>query len=416
MDVEVRLGPQDLRERAELWLKRPGSVFQGFLDQGLGQYTRGDGININVDPDEIRKRQADFKAKLAAAVERSAPLVELNTQLQTALDSKTGCERSFSQIPFAEPHPLARDVHALVAGIMNDQLPQGLLMTRDTQTIEVISALPGPQHPVVLSSLLRPIGEKWSNVRDNSSERISFWNFRKSRLSAEFIPAPQGHIAAMMRGWFTTQVFGLLDISASGPIMIAHWGQNLQPARFPSPTLSGGSGSLASGRTESYLFAVLEALGLALVAVCEQSNTSPLNAYNALRDFGLSAPDSDEAPILGYPRPNPLISEWIRSGVVRTSDRRGEQQLREGLSSSMSPNLIGLSTPEERAAALTQHFAKLKSWLLEKEQEFIDEVAINRVKLNETDRWRSLLYSPDGASLLVRAVAALERSIDKWQE
>ena len=416
MEVEVRLGPQDLRERAELWLKRPGSVLQGFLDQGLGQYTRGTGINTNVDPDEIRKRQSDFKAKLAAAVERSAPLVELNTQLQTALGIPSDCERSFSQLPFAEPHPLAKDVSATVGMIMKDQIPQGLMMTSDTQTIEVISALPGPQHPVVLSSLLRPIGEKWSNVQTSDPQRISFWSFRQSRLPADSIPVPQGHLAAMIRGWFTAHAFGLLEIPTASPVMIAHWGQNLQPARFPYPMLSSASDNLASGRTEGYLFAALESLGLALVAVCEQSNQSPLNAYNALRDFGLSAPDSNDEPILGYPRPNPLIREWIRSGVIKTSDKRGEQQLREGLSSSMSPNLLGLSTSQERVVALKQHFTNLTSWLLSKEQEFLDEVAIDRAKLNYTKRWQSLLYSPDGVSQLMRAVGALERSIDKWQE
>ena len=418
-EVEVRMSPESLRHRADLWLSRQGTTLQGFLSQGLGAYTQRAGINVNLPLDEIQQRQNDFKAKLRSAVQLSAPLVELNTQLQQALSTPMDSERSFSQLPFAEPHPLAKDVVALVGDyVQQNQIPAGLITSSDTQTIEVISALPGPQQPVLLSSLLRPIGEKWSKVQQSANEMTSFWTFRRARLSSEAIPAPQGHIVAMIRGWFTTHAFGLLDVPSDGKsaIRVAHWSDNLQPASFPYPMLSSASDNIESGRTEGNLFSVLESLGLALVAVCEKSNQSPLNAYIALRDFGLSDPNSANDPVLGYARPNPLIREWIRTGAIKTSNNRNEQKLRDGLNSAIRPNLIGLSSPEERAAAIKKHFSEQLKWLLDKEQEFLDLVRIERTQLNYTRKWQTLLNTSEGQNHLVRAVGALEKSIDKWQE
>lgn len=418
-EVEVRMSPEDLKHRAELWLGRQGTTLQGFLAQGLGTYTQRAGVNANVSQEEIQKRQSDFKAKLASAVQLSAPLVELNAQLQQALSTPSDSERSFSQLPFAEPHPLAKDVLAIVRNYMpQDQIPAGLITSSDAQTIEVISALPGPQQPVLLSSLLRPIGEKWSAVNTADQAKTSFWTFRRARLTSEAIPAPQGHIVAMIRGWFTAHAFGLLEIPTDGrsPIKIAHWEANLHPANFPFPMLSSASDNVDSGRTEGNLFSVLESLGLALVAVCEQSNSSPLNAYIALRDYGLSVPHSNDEPILGYSAPNPLIREWIRSGTLKTSNARGESQLRQGLNATIRPNLAGHATPEARAGALKQHFSNQLKWLFDKEQEFLDSVKVERTQLNYTKKWQTLLSSSDGTNHLVRAVSALERSIDKWQE
>lgn len=418
-EVEVRMSPKALRHRAELWLNRQGTTLQGFLAQGLGQYTQRTGVNANLSMEEIQKRQSDFKAKLSSTVQLSAPLVELNPQLQQSLNVPSDSERSFSELPFAEPHPLAKDVLAIVSSFMpQDQMPAGLITSRDSQTIEVISALAGPQQPVLLSSLLKPIGEKWSAVSTSDAERISFWTYRRARLTSESIPAPQGHIVAMIRGWFTAYAFGFLDIPSDGrsAIKVAHWEQNLQPASFPFPMLSSAADNVDSGRTEANLFSVLESLGLAFVAVCGQSNSSPLNAYIALRDFGLSVPHSNDEPILGYVTPNPLIREWIRSGTLKTSNTRDESKLRVGLNSAIRPTLAGLVTPEERAAAIKQHFSDQLKWLNVKEQEFLEAVRIERTQLNYTKKWQTLLSSSDGANHLVRAVGALEKSIDKWQE
>ena len=418
-DVEVRMGPSELLRRAELWLSRPGSVLQGFLDQGLGAYTNNkDGLNKNLPLEEAQRRQSEFKAKFQAVVGLSAPLVELNTLLQQVLGTPSGSELSFSSLPFAKPHPLADEMMGLVTNLLpQDDVPAGLITARDTQTIEVISALPGPQQPVLLSSLLMPIGVKWSEVRKADNDRTSFWSYRRARPTIESFPLPQGHMVAMIRGWFTAYAFGLLDISSDGavPIRIAHYSQNLQPANFPFPMLSGAVDSVETGRTERNLFAVLEALGLALVEICEKRNTSPLNAYIALRDFGLSVPSDNNEPVLGYSRPNPLIRDWIRTGEVRTSASRGLDKLSLGLNSSIRPQLANLATVDDRQSALKKHFGDQLKWVLDKEKEFLDEVAIDKSQLNGTRKWQTLLNS-DGPGPIVLALSALVKSIDNWQD
>ena len=417
-EVEVRLDPDALRERADAWLNREGTSIQSFLNQGLAAYTSKDekkGLNSNVNSEEIRKRQSDFIAKLRSAVQMSAPLVELNVQLQTALNVPDGGERSFSQLPFAAPHPLEREVTAAVEASMA-VVPNGLMTSSDVQTVEVISALPGAQQPVLVNSLMKPIGKNWSEVQSSAAQKISFWSFRRARLFPESIPAPQGHIVAMIRGWFTAHAFGLLEVPANGdkPIRIAHWSANLPPAVFPYPMLSTASDNVESGRTESSLFSVLESLGLAMVTVCEQSNVSAMSAYIALRDFGLSVPQVDEAPILGYDRTNPLIREWIRGGEVKTLSRT-ERQLRQGLDSKMLSGLLGHATQEDRAAALKRHFGELREWALNQEAAFLEVVATQKPQLNSNDKWRILLTSSDAANFMVRALGALEESIEKWQ-
>jgi hypothetical protein len=416
-EVEVRMDPDSLRDRADAWLNREGTSIQSFLNQGLAAYTNKDekqGLNRNISSEEMTKRQSDFMAKLRSAVEMSAPLVEINIQLRTALGVTGGEERSLSQLPFAAPHPLEREVTETVRALM-PVVPKGLMTRRDVQTVEVISTLPGPQQPVLVSSLMRPIGEKWSSVQDSGAKKISFWSFRRARLFAESVPAPQGHIVAMIRGWFTTHAFGLLDVPANGdePIRIARWSANLPPAVFPYPMLSTASDNVESGRTESSLFAILESLGLAMVAVCQQSNVSGINAYIALRDFGLALPQGN-GPILGYDRPNPLIREWIRSGEIQTLART-EMQLRQGLDSRTLPGLVGHATPEERCAALKRHFGALREWVLNQEAEFLEVVANQKPQLNSNDKWRILLTSSDAENFMVRALAALEASVEKWQ-
>jgi len=417
-EVEVRMDPNSLRERADTWLNREGTLMQSFLSQGLASFTNKNekaGVNPSVSSEEIRRRQADFMAKLRSAIQMSAPLVELNVQLQTALNVAGGGERSFSQLPFAAPHPLEQEVTAAVEASMT-VVPRGLMTNSDVQTVEVISALPGPQQPILVSSLMKPIGDKWSSVQNAENEQISFWSFRRARIFSESVPAPQGHIVAMIRGWFTTHAFGLLEVPANGdaPIRVAHWSANLQPAAFPYPMLSKASDNVESGRTESSLFSVLESLGLALVSVCEQSNISAINAYVALRDFGLSTPQVGDAPILGYGRPNPLIREWIRGGEVKTLSR-AERQLRQGLDSAILPSLVGHATPEDRAAALKRHFRELREWALNQEAEFLEAVANERPQLNSNDKWRILLTSSDAENFIVRALGALEASVENWQ-
>jgi hypothetical protein len=151
-----------------------------------------------------------------------------------------------------------------------------------------------------------------------------------------------------------------------------------------------------------------------MVAVCEQSNVSAMSAYIALRDFGLSVPQVDAAPILGYDKTSPLIREWIRGGEVKTLSRT-EKQLRQGLDSTMLPGLVGHATQDERAAALKRHFGELREWALNQESAFLEVVATQKPQLNSNDKWRVLLTSSDAENFMVRALGALEESIEKWQ-
>ena len=349
IQVELKFTSADLENRAHIWLTRPNTAFEQLLNSDLRSYTQNensDQDNVFVSQEEYQKRRERFVSQLQAALSSSYPLVKLDKTLMQALNIPYGIRTRFSKFPFAG-HALQVSVENLIRDLIDKGTTDKYFSQEKTESVEIISMFEGAQHPFVIESLLQPIAEKWGSESVSTEKRGRFWTKRRARPLGEFIPTPQEHIVAMIRGWFTAQILGLLETSDQGdktPFKIAQpWSVHSGAAEFPFPMLT----SPEDAHEDDKLFAALEAIALAYVEVGNQNNLSPLRPYIALRDFGRTMGGKEQ--ILMYETPNQLLVNWFKDGKLSLKvdgSLKDEKALRSGLRSEMSEQMRSVSGPE----------------------------------------------------------------------
>jgi hypothetical protein len=422
--VDLKFHPNDLAKRADVWLHREGTAFKDMLTATLRTFTSGDAVfagNIHVSEPEYVERRTQFLGKLRAAVEASAPLVQLDMGLHTAIHEVRGFRRQFSKFPF-NGHPLQAAVTDLIrpliqAGAQDDGNP-GLINAyfvndASIESIQIISTLRGAHHPVLFRSLLQPIAQRWNQENAHANRRAAFWTKRRARLTGEAIPAPQEHIICMIRGWFTGRMLGLIQVPRNGqvgPIAIAQpWSLDNVPARFPDPLLT------TATNAGDELFAVLEALGLAFVNVGVVNSTVPLLPYISLREMG-SMRDGSER-ILAYDTPNPVLKSWILNGELSSeweNHKKNERQLRNGLECALYDALAGApQTPKDRKSAVLDLLKLLQEQYSSERDAFFNSAQLRRNRLSEPPLWTSLRNTSDQPDLLARAFRQLIDGVER---
>jgi len=416
--VDLKFHPEDMAKRADVWLHREGTAFKNMLTATLRTYTSGSAVfagNIHVSEPEYAERRTRFLGKLRAAIEASAPLVQLDMALHTAVHEVRGFKRQFSKFPF-NGHPLQNAVTDVIrpliqAGAQDDgnpaQINSYFVNDASIESIQIISTLRGAHHPILFKSLLQPIAQRWNQENALPQKRAAFWTKRRARLAGEAIPAPQEHIVCMIRGWFTGRMLGLIDVPRNGqvrPISIAQpWSLDSAPARFPDPLLT------TPTNAGDELFAVLEALGLAFVNVGVANSTIPLLPYISLREMG-SMRDGSER-VLAYDTPNPLLKSWILNGELSSefeNHRKNERQLRNGLESSLLDRLAKApQTPGDRKTVILELLRMLQEQYASEREAFFNSAQLKRNKLSDPPLWTSLRNTSDQPDLIARALRQL---------
>ena len=426
--VNLKFSPNDLQQRARMWLRRPNTAFDDLLKSTLRTYTAGDAVfsaNIHVDETEYRARRTKFIVQLQQAISASAPLVHLDEALQQFIHPKRELKRQFSSFPF-NGHALQDEVVEAIRGFIGDDADASAAdiekryMVNDAsiESIQIMSMLNGAHHPFLFKSLLEPIGERWSQVKETAHERGLFWSKRRARLLGEFIPAPQEHIIAFVRGWFTGRLLGLIDVPRNGQkgaIRISQpWSLEKGAASFPSPLLTTPTEQYAGDE----LFAVLESLSLAFVAVGQQNNLSPLRSYSVLRDMGSMLDGSER--ILHYDTANPLIKSWILNGKISVEfegKSKDESGLRGGLECKMHESLISVSgsesDPETRKLALLKLLNDVVTNYSTDGDEYWDKATLNRATLNNPPFWPGIRNTSETPDIVIRALQSLIYGIDR---
>jgi hypothetical protein len=423
--VDLKFKPEHLARRAEVWLRRDGTAFNDLLSSTLRTYTSGSAVfagNVHVSEVEYEQRRTRFIGQLRAAIEASAPLVQLDLALHPTIHPVKDLKRQFTKFPF-NGHPLQSAVANLIrphivgqAGDVNDgQLNGYFVNDASIESVQIMSTLNGAHHPVLFKSLLSPIAQRWNSEKDVVHSRDAFWSKRRARLAGEAIPAPQEHIICMIRGWFTGRVLGLIDVPRNGnnrPILISQpWSIDRAAASFPHPMLS-----TPTNDAGDELFAVLEALGLALVNVGVVNNTTPLLPYIALREMGSMRDGSQR--ILAYEQPNPLIVSWIETGkLVAESEGRSKDAaaLRAGLQTSIDVKLA--ATPDDPAArreALLGLFTSILESYASRRDKYFSEAVLHRNRLSSPPLWTSLRTTSAQPDLIARAVRQLIDAIEQF--
>ena len=241
--------------------------------------------------------------------------------------------------------------------------------------IDLYSFLPAPHSPLVIRSLMEPIGQAWAPIAASGSSAdvaiSNFWFYRRTRPIMEFIPAPRPHIYAMVRGWYVGKLLGLIDSSQqNGPIKIVDpWDDNLHKYPFPYPTLSPS--------VNDNLASILESLALAYVQVGVDDAIDPLYPYVLLRKLGTNQGRS----LTYWGELNEICTTWLTEGKVPGS--RAEFMLNPQTANA------AMDVKGRREAALAI-FIKMKEDYAKDYRIWKQEVDASPTRLGMTPVWPSM--------------------------
>jgi len=309
----TRFSSGDLVDRSSHWLNRTGTAFHDIFSASLSSYTAPDMLAAaGTDPAVFAKRQQKFLACFTKARAQSRPLIKLNANLLTQLHPRTDIEVRVSTVPFSG-HPLQNEVVEQLQILFGDASNTDALVAsamstdKNVKFIDIMSTLQAPVSPLVIDSLFGPISSAWNAANSSHISRDAFWAHRRTRTLMEFVPLPVEHINAIVRGFFTARMLGLLE-KDGGKILIRTPRGGV--VSFPQPLLRNVTDS------KDLLPALLESLPLAMVRVQTIGTVAPLEAYAALRDFGWQTSGQKASQIYEFDRPAPVLAHWLETGKV----------------------------------------------------------------------------------------------------
>ncbi|MBD9697904.1 hypothetical protein IGS67_00105 [Flavimobilis sp. GY10621] len=300
---ETRLEAADILARADGWVTQPGTAIGAHNSQSLKDYLDPG----KVAPDVHARRLERFRGQFIAALNTSAPLVDINASVLAQVHGETrhGFEVFFTEIPFPQGSP----GRALVQEILNGRKFDGVdryFGDGDASSIDLFALLSAPYEPVVFDSIMKPIAQDWG-AKFDTDQRAEFWRWRRARPLPEFLPFAPMVRRAMIRGWFTAAVLGQLMIDEStnrvGVFVPTETGAPGTTVDFPHPFLSADAPQ-AYDRLPVVLISVL----LAMVEVNTMASLDPMKPYARLRDLGRSGKDGG---LENYTAANDELAAWV---------------------------------------------------------------------------------------------------------
>ena len=309
--VDVQTDKESLISRTRYWLRKPGSPMGVFLSTSLRSYLGDDELlaGQELSDAERGKREAKFLALFTAALDSSAPLINIDNACLSNVHNVSGqgglkLDRVFSEIPL-DSHPTGEELKSFLEG--RNVSGASFNIDGDVDHIDITTALSSAVSPFVVDSIWQPIAQSYQKA-SLAGGMGSFWLRRRSRTFQRFIPAPQQIIMSMMRGWVTARFLGVISeaqvMPNSGGLTIAMEGTSSATA-FPHPLLTEVWDSLDE------LPAVLESLCLAYMDVNTQNNLDPLDPYIRLRDLGHAEGQPD---LYSYQKLSKPLRVWVDTG------------------------------------------------------------------------------------------------------
>ncbi|MEG3586083.1 MAG: tubulin-like doman-containing protein [Actinomycetota bacterium] len=316
--VKVRMSLEDLRDRVHHWLDREGSAFGEYLDTGLRYYLANrDGFNPNpISESELAKRRTRFNSQFDAAIKSAAPLVDVGgaifgTVHAGAVDGADATQLAFSEIPLGN-HDLTDVIESKLKAIGKDKTGKVLVSDESIKHIDITTKLDAPMSPLVFDSLFKPIADKRTKAQTGGVNALhEFWANRRARPLRRYIPVPQSTLKAMIRGWFTCRILGLVSPPSSDlkeAAKIVHWETN-KAIKFPSPLLN------FKPQKPDIFSAILESVSLAFTQANLKQSTIPLAPYISLRNYGKSS-GTTGPEVWSYAELHPRLNDWIDTGKL----------------------------------------------------------------------------------------------------
>jgi Tubulin like len=302
---DISNSPDTYLRRTKNWLYRKGTAFEEYLTEDFRKY-----LDEN-SPDQARfqERLGKFREQLSGAVKASKPLIKLNAglmQLVHGTEPKSGT--TLSVIPFgkgSQVYETAKEIFVSEKIWDENVSPEWFDSSAQARRIDIFT-LQNPYQPIVMDSILEPIGQTWLRSRNDAAGRQDFLRWRKARPLNEAIAASPDVWKRMLRGWYVAKVLGqlkppMIDIKLGPKLELWNGAQDEGYKTFPYPLLH-----VTEPSTLDYPGLVLSSLSIALVACNLENSLTALDPYKRLLELSSTAAGS------------PLF-EWVVSGKVDLS-------------------------------------------------------------------------------------------------
>ena len=322
-----RLTPEDLLEYARTWVDIPGSSFRKFTGAGFASWLAEHSDKVD--------RHGEFLTAIRQAMTFASPLVEIDQKLVEAIHGPNsfGYSYWFSTLPLSQDHPLVDEIknywQAFPASRPgnNSALDKACSVGSDPKEIHISSTPAAPYSAIVFKSLMSPVRRDWESAVSSGATQ-DFWEWRRARPLAHFIPASPEWIMAFLQGWIVGRITGLIQMETltdkhNSKLVRVFDLQNEKWLEFPTDLLGVtalGVKMSAWGSDESNWNipgALLESLALAM-AKCRGDMgepLAPLAPYIAVLRLGLELkvePAYRNQPVGANQETDNPLDAWFR--------------------------------------------------------------------------------------------------------
>lgn len=304
----IDVDPEVLLANADGWVRqRPGSLSE-FVGMSLGD---------DLASADTRRKHA-FVDGVSRALSLSRPFVTISDDgMRTFHGHDAGVEltRIITPLPVGSDHSARGDLESVLVNIGHvDQsyLNSCFDPTMSGDSVGFMSFITGSLQPFVLSSLTSPILQEWNQCAHDKGARQGFWQYRRTRNLADFVPAAPAVKRALVRGFVTARTLGYLPDPGhgAGSEGLAIWTKGGW-RNFP-PHLLGGT----PRRAGDALAPLLESFVLAFLGA-GSGDPEWMAAYEAMLELGKEGHDVDDnypATLAEYRSVNAALEHWVIKG------------------------------------------------------------------------------------------------------
>lgn len=343
----LAIDPPAILERATVWVQQRAGPCSDYIRGTLANYLDQTGPDASLRVDR-------FVEAFSRALGNAAPLGKINGRILDKLHDGYGSIRYTvltGKIPLGPSHPAYKRVlDILQRGAEGQDVQQLFDSAHICSEIDIFTFVKGSAHPAAFDALVTPIARDWERRRLNEGERAAFWRDRRARPLRSFVPTSPGHQLALIRGYWTARLLGML------PPLEGTWSGRPLSIWSPAGSLTFPPFLLGPEADDpSLLPALMESLGLAFVSLT-LNRDGELAAYERLIELGTDL-SSWDADLLRYDAPNPELALWVTSGKTQRSQQGSEP--------APDPRIAGQAagTPDERRQAISSSIASVRAWL-----------------------------------------------------
>lgn len=282
--VDIRIGLEDLLERARAWVDDRQKKIGRYANQQLAEYL-GEGAS-----GQRRERRERLVSQFREMLKHSMPLVKIDSERYQMAHGRSVPLVEFVLAPLNLPSGDTEIVNALrdVAAEVRHE-PTTISVSSTGSGTSVITTLKQPVHLVAVDSIMAPILGQWDATRGDPD----LWKFTRTRPVSEWVPmAPDAQLALAV-GWLTGRLLGRARLSArpdGGRVIEVRVGVGAS-ARWVALSTEG----IRRVNVDNALGNLYELYTLAQIEVYRSASLDPLRPFNELLEAG--SRDPDEHPI-----------------------------------------------------------------------------------------------------------------------